>query len=94
MFVECYYILNNIHELNLKYFFFLQLLPNHFRLLLASRSYVVHGVHLVLGAVVIVAELDVIVQVVVDERDCVVDAHRLGELAVRFEISRLVGRVL
>lgn len=96
-----YNILNNISRIGFE-FFFCFLFYTVLRLLLrthrvahsASRSYVVHGVHLVLGAVVVVPELDVVVQIVVDERNCVVDAHRLGELAVRLEISRLVGRVL
>lgn len=58
-----------------------------------DRSYSIYGVHFLLGAV-LVTELDVIVQVVVDECDCVVDAHRLWELAVGLEISRLVRGVL
>lgn len=58
-----------------------------------DRSYSVYGVHLLLGAV-LVAELDVVVQVVVHECDCVVDADRLRELTVRLEISCLVRCVL
>lgn len=52
----------------------------------------VDGVHFVVGAD-FVAELDVLVEAVVDEGDGLVDAHRLRELAVRFEVTRLVRRV-
>lgn len=57
------------------------------------RSNVVHRVGVVVRAD-LVAELNVFIEAVLDERDCVIDAHRLGELAVRFQIARLVRRVL
>lgn len=58
-----------------------------------SESNIVHRVSIVVRAD-FVSKLNVFVEAVLDECDCVVDAHRLREFAVRLEVSRLVRSVL
>lgn len=61
-------------------------------LLVLRRSDGIDWVDLVVRTAVVV-ELYLVVHVAFDERDCVVYSHRFWELAVRFKISSLVGRV-